>query len=183
VTEPDGYIIRRARPDEFALLPAIERAAAGRFRQTAFAAMADAPLAADQLDPIHDRVWVVVAPDGAPVGFALVHPIDDAAHLHELDIHPDHARRGLGRRLIDAVAHWAVGEGLRAITLTTFRSIPWNAPYSARLGFRPLADGELSPGLRAIRRAESAAGLADADRCCMRRALACPCPEGCPQRP
>lgn len=171
MTESDGYTIRRARPDEFALLPAIERAAAGRFRQTAFAAMADAPLAAEGLDPAHDRVWVAVTPDGTPVGFALVHPIDDAAHLHELDVHPHHARRGLGRRLIDAVARWAVGEGLRAITLTTFRAIPWNGPYYARLGFRPLSEDELSPGLRAVKREEMAAGLADADRCCMRREL------------
>ena len=170
--EDDGYTVRRAREGEFALLPTIERAAAGRFRQTAFAAMADAPLAAEQLDPDHDRVWVAVAPDGTLVGFALAHRVDDAAHLHELDVHPDHARRGLGRRLIEAVARWAREEGLRAITLTTFRAIPWNGPYYARLGFRTLADDELSPSLRAIRLAETAAGLADTERCCMRRELA-----------
>lgn len=171
MTEADDYTVRRARPDEFALLPTIERAAAARFRQTAFAAMADAPLATARLDPARDHVWVVVAPGGEPVGFALIHRLDGAAHLHELDVLPDHARRGLGRRLIEAVAEWARAEGLRAITLTTFRAIPWNEPYYARLGFRLLADDELSPGLRAIRMAETVAGLPDADRICMRRDL------------
>lgn len=171
MTTPDGYTIRRARPEEFAALPAIERAAAALFRQTRFAAMADAPLATAGLDPARARAWVAVAPDGQLAGFALAHRLDDAAHLRELDVHPDHARRGLGRRLIDAVAAWARGDGLRAVTLTTFREIPWNGPYYARLGFRALADDELSPGLRAVRHAEIAAGLTDDSRCCMRRDL------------
>lgn len=171
---PDGYTIRPAQQDELAALPAIERAAAAQFRQTAFAAMADAPLATEVLDPAHDQIWVAVAPDGQLVGFALAHRVDDAAHLHELDVHPDHARRGLGRHLIDAVAAWAQGDGLSAITLTTFRDIPWNGPYYARLGFRALADDELPPGLRAIRQSEIAAGLPRGDRLCMRRDLAAP---------
>jgi len=42
----DGYAIRPATPADLPFLPAIERAAAARFRGTAFAALADAPLAA-----------------------------------------------------------------------------------------------------------------------------------------
>ncbi len=168
----DGYTIGRAQPSELAQLPAIERAAAAQFRTTQFAAMADAPLSAAEIDPAYDQIWVAIAPTGEPVGFAIVHRLATVAHLHELDIHPAHARRGLGRRLIEAVAAWAKGEGLRAITLTTFRDIPWNAPYYVRIGFRPLAAVELSAELRAISAAEAAAGLPVSERVCMCRDLA-----------
>lgn len=166
-----AYTVRRAYPAELRQLPAIERAAAAQFRATQFAAMADAPLSAEEIDPAHDQIWVAVAATGELVGFALVHRLATVAHLHELDVHPAHARRGLGRRLIDAVAAWAAGEGLQAITLTTFRNIPWNAPYYSRLGFRPLTADELSPELWAIGEAEAAAGLPVSERVPMRRDL------------
>ena len=159
--DADSYTIRPARPDEHDTFPAIERAAAAQFRATAFAAMADAPLASEHLAGARDRAWVAVA-----------RRLDGAAHLHELDVHPAHARRGLGRLLIEAVAAWARQEGLRAVTLTTFRDIPWNAPYYGRLGFRPLDDAELGPGLRALRESETAVGLPSSDRLCMRLQLA-----------
>lgn len=164
----DGYAIRPATPADLPFLPAIERAAAGLFRGTAFAALADAPLAATAIDLAYEQVWVVTAPDGALVGFALAQPLDGGVHLHELDVHPDHARRGLGARLIGAVAAHAAETDARAVTLLTFRDIPWNAPYYARLGFVPLADEALPSGLRAMREAEGAAGLPVAARLAMR---------------
>ena len=42
-----------------------------------------------------------------------------------------------------------------AVTLTTFRDVPWNAPYYERLGFRTLAADEITPGLAAIRAHEA----------------------------
>jgi GNAT superfamily N-acetyltransferase len=163
-----GYAIRPATPADLPLLPAIERAAAARFRGTAFAAMVAAPLAVPAIDLAHERVWVATAPDGALVGFAIAHPLDGGIHLHELDVHPAHARRRLGARLIGAVVTWAGETDARAITLLTFRDIPWNAPYYARLGFVPLADEMLPPGLRALREAEGSAGLPVASRLAMR---------------
>jgi len=166
--DADDYTIRYARSDEFNALPAIERAAAALFRVTAFPYLAAAALASEGIAPHHDRVWVAVAPTGQLVGFAIAHPLDGSAYLHELDVDSAHGRRGLGRRLIDAVAEWARQEGLQAITLTTFRAVPWNAPYYARLGFRPLGDDHLSPGLRAVQQAEAEMGLPIGDRLCMR---------------
>jgi GNAT superfamily N-acetyltransferase len=164
----DGYAIRPATPADLPLLPAIERAAAARFRGTPLAAMADAPLAATAIDPARERVWVASAPDGAIAGFAIARPLDGGIHLHELDVHPAHDRRGLGARLIGAVAAWALETDARAITLLTFRDIPWNAPYYARLGFVPLVDEAVPPGLRALREAEGAAGLPLASRLALR---------------
>ncbi len=166
-----GYTIRQATVAEFALLPAIERAAAQQFRATAFPALADAPLATTALDPTHELVWVAVAPTGAIVGFAVVQPLADAAHLHELDVHPTHARRGLGGQLIEAVALWAQQQGYSALTLITFREIPWNGPYYARLGFQPLAEDALSPALQRLWQAEAATGLPAAARQVMIRPI------------
>ncbi len=174
MSDSDGYSVRPARPDELGLLPDIERAAAAIFSATAFPEMADAALASEHVAHDRDWVWLTVGPDGRPVAFVIAHPLADGAHLHELDVHPSHARRGLGRLLIEAVAVRAAHEGAHAFTLTTFREIPWNAPYYARLGFRALAEAELSPALQAILRAEVAAGLPGVARTAMRRELASP---------
>ncbi|WP_411757210.1 hypothetical protein [Streptomyces venezuelae] len=60
---------------------------------------------------------------------------------------------------------------MTALTLTTFADVPWNAPYYARIGFRPLADAELTPALRTIRAHEAELGLDRWPRLCMRRDL------------
>jgi hypothetical protein len=49
--------------------------------------------------------------------------------------------------------------------------VPWNAPYYERLGFRRLADADLTPGLREIRAEEAAHGLDGWPRLAMRRDL------------
>jgi GNAT superfamily N-acetyltransferase len=168
MTDERSYAIRPARPDDLPALPAIERAAASVFRTTPFAFVADFALASEAINPDHEQIWVAVAADDRPVGFALAHPLDGCAYLHELDVHPDHARRGLGRRLVHAVAAWGRQTGAAAVTLATFRDIPWNGPFYARLGFRALPDDKLSPGLRAIRQAEAEGGMPVEHRVYMR---------------
>jgi GNAT superfamily N-acetyltransferase len=74
-------------------------------------------------------------------------------------VHPRAARQGIGRRLIEHAARYARQHGLAGLTLTTFADVPWNAPYYERCGFRVVPDGELTPGLRAVRRNEAAHGL------------------------
>ena len=52
---------------------------------------------------------------------------------------------------------WARASGLAAVTLTTFRDVPWNAPFYRRVGFEVVDDP--TPGLAAVRAAERAEGL------------------------
>lgn len=165
-----SYHIRQATPADHSALPAIERAAAAMFRDSPYPQMADAPLACEHLSP-HDHVWVVVDAQGDPVGFAIVRPMTDAWHLQEIDVHPAHARRGLGARLITAIADAARICGLPALTLSTTSDIAWNAPYYERLGFRRLAAPELTADLLEVQRLERAAGLPMAVRVCMRKPL------------
>lgn len=101
-------MIRRAEPEDLAFLPAIEVAAGEAFRA----------LGMDEIADDLDR----------PVGYILVELIGDDAHIEQLSVNPDHARKGLGAGLIDAVALWATGEGIRALTLTTFRVVMRREP-------------------------------------------------------
>jgi GNAT superfamily N-acetyltransferase len=119
------------------------------------------------------RAWAVES-SGMVAGYVLVDVVDGAAHIEQVSVDPAFARRGLGRRLIDHVATVAEAEGRPAVTLTTFRDVPWNAPYYRRCGFRDLAEWELGPELRQLRDTESAHGLDPALRVCMRRDLAPP---------
>jgi GNAT superfamily N-acetyltransferase len=55
-------------------------------------------------------------------------------HLEEMDVLPEHAGQGLGAALIEAVCSWAHTRGFDAVTLSTFRDVPWNAPFYPRHG-------------------------------------------------
>ncbi|MFD7441205.1 GNAT family N-acetyltransferase [Streptomyces sp. NPDC059909] len=164
--------IRPAARAELPLLQDIERAAGEPFRSLGMAAIADdEPPPLDLLERYRraGHAWVTADADDRPVAYLLSEPVDGAAHIEQLSVHPAVARRGLGRGLIDHLAAVAAADGLTALTLTTFADVPWNAPYYARLGFRALGDDELTDGLREIRRAEAEHGLDHWPRVCMRR--------------
>ena len=164
----DQYTIRVANFDDLAALPVIERAAATQFRSTDYAHLTEFELVSETVDLEHEYVWVVVDREDQPVSFAIVHTGEGSVvHLHELDVHPQHARQGLGAWLIETIAKWAKGQGAKALTLTTFGDVPWNGPYYERLGFRKLETHEISPVLQLIRNREAAAGLPMAKRICM----------------
>jgi ribosomal protein S18 acetylase RimI-like enzyme len=163
--------IRPARPDELEDLRALEDAAGAGFRDVGMDTVADdapPPVVVLQGALDHGGLWVIEE-DGRVVAYAMDALVDGDAHLEQVSVHPDHARRGLGARLVDHLVERARAAGRPAVTLTTFRDVPWNAPYYERLGFRALADDELGPGLRAIRRAEAARGLDRWPRLAMRR--------------
>ena len=105
------------------------------------------------------RAFVSVDADDRPVAYLVLDVVDGAAHIEQVSVHPDHARNGLGRSLIEHAASWARARDLHSLTLTTYVDVPWNGPYYERLGFRYLTAGEETPGLRAIRDRERALGL------------------------
>ena len=97
--------------------------------------------------------------------------VDSFAYIQEIDVHPDHGRRGIGTSLIHSVCAWAESQKIPAITLTTFRHFPWNAPFYERLGFRSLKQGELTPGLAAALANETSRGLDPTKRVAMLKQL------------
>ena len=104
-------------------------------------------------------LWVAVDESDKPVGFAWVRILDGVAHLEEIDVLPAHGRLGIGTALVATVCNWAGSAGYKAVTLSTFRDVPWNAPFYARHGFRPLDSGELTAGLSHLRELERGIGL------------------------
>jgi len=83
-----------------------------------------------------------------------------------------YGRRGIGGALVDRVCSWAAELGFEAITLTTFRDVPFNGPYYERHGFTQLSAHECGPELRALRQLERDIGLDVQPRIAMRRRLA-----------
>lgn len=161
--------VRLATHADIPLLPPIERSAGEAFRGTDQAWIADDIVAeADAYPPLIEArgVWVA-EDDGVVAGFISTEPLDGALHILELAVAHDQQRKGVGRALMDAALGEARGAGYHAATLTTFRSIPWNGPFYARLGFEIL--DEPSPTLQAILAEEAARGLTD--RCAMRLAF------------
>lgn len=158
--------------DELAEVRRIEMASGDPFREIGMVDVADMPpLPLDVLIPAQraGRVRVAVDATDRPIACGVIELVDGCAHVQQLSVDPAYARRGVGRRLLDEVAAWAAGQGLPALTLTTFRSVPWNAPYYARCGFRELTGAEITPGLAALLAAEAELGLDPADRVAMRR--------------
>lgn len=160
------------RPGDVTALPAIERAAGERFRdypELAWLAEGDVISAEQHLDYAERGLsWLALAND-QPVGFILAELHVSSLFIVELSVHLDWQGKGIGRRLIACVADQARKRGLASLTLTTFRDVPWNAPFYARLGFEMITT--LTPELREKREEETAHGLAYDARCAMRLPL------------
>lgn len=169
--------IRAARLDELRLLQGVEAAAGRCFREVGMPEIADdLPLPLAELARYQQSglAWVAVdagADQGTPVAYLIAEPVDGNLHVEQVSVHPDHARRRIGRALLDHLAGYAAAREVPALTLTTFTEVPWNAPYYARCGFRALDDAEVTAGLRRIRAREAAYGLDRWPRTCMRKDL------------
>lgn len=162
--------IRAARLDDIDAMRTVERAAGCLFADIGMDDVAaHAPAAATVLAAYirGGRAWIAET-DEQPMGYALADVVDGCGHMEQVAVHPLYGRQGLGRMLIQAVVDWATEGGMPALTLLTFREVPWNGPYYASLGFRPLADAELGPELMALRAHESELGLDRDTRFAMR---------------
>ena len=149
-----------AEAREMAFLPEIERRACGLFLAIpATASLPSLPTPLTNLEAAQRAglLWVARA-GGSPVGFALLEPLGDGFHLEELDVLPEHGRRGIGRALVREVCRYAKAQR-SVLTLCTFRDVPWNAPFYERCGFRTLGGDELWPALSARVQEEAAHGL------------------------
>lgn len=94
------------------------------------------------------ETWVAALSSGQPAGFADAGPLGGGFHLRELSVDPAHGRRGVGTALVEAVIAASRERGLSGVSLTTFRDVPFNAPFYARLGFEELAPDRADPALR-----------------------------------
>lgn len=172
--EIDPYRIRLARLDEIARIREIEDAAGSMFSGTGLIDEAlDVSFPLDDLVHLVDKgqVWVACGDGDLPVGMVITSVREGAVYIEEMDVLPSHGRRGLGARLLTTVSDWARARGHLAITLSTFRDVPWNGPFYRKNGFRDLEPAEWTPGMQTIREQEAEHGLVVNSRVFMRRDL------------
>lgn len=168
---PGGdWSLRLARVEDAAAMPAIERAAAELFTHG---------VGLEGFDP--DDTWEIpdlqrlirrghslVAHVGETMaGFLVAQPFSRELHIWEMDVHPRFGRRGIGAGLVRAAQIDARNTGFRALTLTTFRDLPWNAPFYARLGFEEVTALDAHPRLAGELANEVDDGLPAERRCAM----------------
>ena len=164
------YQIRPARFEELPLLSQIENSAAALFLDTPYAFLVnDEPLSLDFVQQqFHARrVWVAVDCQDSVVGYAVAREVDETLYLQQIDVKPEHGRRGIGTALVNTVCDWAKQQGYEIVSLSTFRDISWNAPFYSKLGFHPIDEAELTTGFQQIRLKELEAGLPVSERVIM----------------
>lgn len=174
------FTIRPARPDDAALLPPIEHASDQLFQTQPdlawIAATGDVRPAAAHLPSIHAKTCWLAEREKAVVGFVSAEILVDtlptpdkgpALHIWQLAVVPVAQGHGLGRALMQHAIATARTHGLAGLSLTTFRHVPWNAPFYSRLGFRILEAGEMPHALAALLDREAAHGLPAEKRCAM----------------
>jgi GNAT superfamily N-acetyltransferase len=116
-------------------------------------------------------VWVAIDDGGEAVGYAFASEVDGEGHLDQVSVARAAMGTGVGTALIEVVCDWASVRGFGAVTLTTFREVPFNGPYYERRGFAVLDEAAWGPQLAAIRAKERALGIDVAERVAMRRPL------------
>ena len=169
-----GISIKLAGSEHLSAIPAIELAASAMFPE------ADLPAEIRYLVTENEflneaqseaRLWVALDDDRTPVGFAMADIVDGGAHLDEMDVMPEFARQGIGTRLMHTLVDWARSSDYPALTLVTFRHVPWNAPFYEKLGFVAMESSEVGRDLRLLLAEEREAGIDVRNRVCMKMDL------------
>ncbi|MBP0594408.1 GNAT family N-acetyltransferase [Paraburkholderia sp. LEh10] len=164
---------RTAVPDDVESIRVVEYEAAQRFVSVGLTGIAaarpmDAPFV---LRKVRASEVIVAQCEGACVGFVMFAMLRTRIYVEALDVLPQHAGRRIGAALLDRVDARARETGATHVDLSTFRDVPWNAPYYGRLGFSVLEDDELDAALLRIRKLRIARGVDETRRVFMRRTV------------
>ena len=148
----------------------IEREAAQRFLGSPEAWIAGDPPAPESLldARLEDGgLWVACLDGERPVAALRFRPLGDSLYIEQIDVLPAFSGLRLGAALLDWADDLAREAGYAALVLSTFRDIPWNAPWYGRIGFEVI--GVLPPELETLRSEHLARGLDESRRVFMRR--------------
>jgi GNAT superfamily N-acetyltransferase len=164
---------RKARQADADFFPELEQSAGLSFRaDRELAWLADADnLSAEGYREIIGKGWSWLAENelAHPIAFVAASLENGELHIWEFAVRIDCQRQGIGRRFLQRFVAEAADAGIPAITLTTFRDVPWNAPFYGSMGFELLTPEKLDPRLAGLLDAEARKGLPLARRCAMRR--------------
>jgi GNAT superfamily N-acetyltransferase len=157
---------------EAELIRAIEYDAAQRFADIDMVGIASArPMEVEfvRRKILASEIVIAVDGDARGVGFVMFVQTPAGCYIEELDVLRAWAGRRIGAALIERVAELARTAGAQRLMLSTFRNVPWNAPYYRRLGFSVIATADLDQHLRALRAAHMARGIDESKRVFMWR--------------
>lgn len=168
-----GFVVRKGNDADIGGLPEMERRAAQLLLDRGgLDVFAMHSLSRDDLEAgIHGGFLRVADVDGVAVGFALAGAVDADAHLFEIDVLPEHGRRGIGGALLESICAEAAARGHQAISLVTLRDVPWNAPFYAKHGFVEFDETAWGEQLRGLVGRERLLGFPVELRVTMRRML------------
>lgn len=162
-----NWSLRLARPDDAAAMPDIERAAAAAFAGKPSVDLSRTRSQADYARLIRKGHSLVAHVGEAMAGFLVAEPFRRELHIWEMDVTPAFQRRGIGAGLVRAAQIDARNTGFKALTLTTFRDLAWNAPFYARLGFEEVTALDAHIRLAGELAVEVDSGLPADRRCAM----------------
>lgn len=97
-----------------------------------------------------DFLLAAFAGGNIPVGFGGGYVIEENLHICELDVHPIWQKKGIGRRIVNALLEAGRARALKGATLTTDRVASFNGPFYASMGFRIVEGTECPAYLRQI---------------------------------
>lgn len=170
----DRFDIRKATVDDVAIMQVLEDDAGRRYADyepTRFCTDLGHRDVEEHQRVLERGLALIAQMGGTAAGFILLLPMDGRVHILELAVALDRQGRGIGRALLAAADAWAAEQGYYEITLTTFRDVPWNAPFYASLGFDLFEVGSDRPELTEVIAHEVAVGVHAAPRVAMRKIL------------
>jgi len=153
--------VRQAVEQDLPALQRIEVEATTLIPTTVLPLASRAPMPLGELQACltASELWVAYEDLHDPIGFVAASSYGTFLHLIEFDVTPRMGRRGIGTKLLQHVCRAASQRGHAAITLTTFKDLPWNAPFYAKQGFAEVAEFAAVPHLLASLKSESERGL------------------------
>ena len=164
------WTLRLARPEDADYMPRIEKAASALFaNDPAFATvdMTETRSPEEMRRLIRKGHSLITYVEEEPAGFLVSEPFRRELHIWEMDVDPGYQKRGIGAGLVRACLIDARNTGFRAVTLTTFRDLPWNGPFYARLGCEEVTALDAHPRLAGELAVEADNGFPAERRCAM----------------
>ena len=166
-------VLRSMGPGEGDTLLLIERSAGDRLAATGShpATTPSEPSDFARFLVAHDVIVAEDAANGTILGYACGRDLGPLYWLAELAVGSAHVRRGVGTRLVGAVCAKAAARFHRAVGLTTYRFIEFNAPFYERCGFLAVSQQDHDDTLAERFKAEMPNGVRPETRCVMVRWL------------
>lgn len=166
----NNWKLRLARPDDAEAMPGIESAAASIFADLpdyAHLNLKGTRTADGFRRLIRKGHCLVVHVGEVMAGYLVAEPFRRELHIWQMDVLPQFQRHRIGSGLVRAGQIDARNTGFAALTLTTFRDVPWNGPFYARLGFEEVTAIDAHLRLAGELANEADDGLPIEQRCAM----------------